>query len=233
MSNDEKFITENINAVREQVKLAAERVGRNPSDVTILAVTKTVDVEKIGYALNAGIKDIGENRVQELLKKYDQLHGKANIHFIGHLQTNKVKDIVNKVDIIHSIDSIKLASELQKQAERFDSQFNALIQVNVSMETTKNGIGAADVSEFLNTMKALSRIKVKGFMTIAALNSTPYEKRQVFRCLYQIFVDSKLKKNNNIDMEYLSMGMSNDYVTAVEEGANIIRLGTAIFGERR
>lgn len=232
MNGQERVISDNIRNVREKIRLAAQRTGRNPDDVRIVAVTKTVDVPTILHALSCGITDIGENRVQELLGKYEDLKGKADIHLIGRLQTNKVKYIIDKVRLIHSLDSMRLAIELQKHGEKAGRDIGVLVQVNISGEETKAGITSTEVPGFIDSLSRLSRIKVKGFMTIAPLTAKTDEIREIFRNLYQIFVDSKRKNGNNISIEYLSMGMSNDYEIAVEEGANIVRLGTAIFGSR-
>lgn len=232
MNGQEKAISDNIRTVREKIRLAARKAGRNPDDIRIVAVTKTVDVPVILHALNNGITDIGENRVQELLRKYEDMKGKADIHMVGRLQTNKVKYIIDKVKLIHSLDSMGLVAEIQRHADKADRDIEVLVQVNVSGEETKAGISPAEVPGFLDGLSGFGRIKVKGFMTIAPMAAGTDEIREIFRNLYQIFIDSKRKNSNNISIEYLSMGMSNDYEIAVEEGANIVRLGTAIFGAR-
>lgn len=232
MNGQEKVISDNIKTVREKIRLAARKAGRNPDDIKIVAVTKTVDMPVILHALNHGITDIGENRVQELLRKYEDMEGKADIHMVGRLQTNKVKYIIDKVRLIHSLDSMGLAAELQRHAEKADRDIEVLVQVNVSGEETKAGISPAEVPGFIDGLSGLGRIKMKGFMTIAPMAAGADEIREIFRNLYQIFIDSKRKNSNNISIEYLSMGMSNDYEIAVEEGANIVRLGSAIFGSR-
>jgi len=220
----------NVERVLDRVAEAALRAGRAPQDVTVVAVTKTVDVARIMEAINAGIKHIGENRVQEFVKKHDFIPAGIKRHLIGTLQTNKVKYIVDKVDLIHSLDRVSLAKELNKRAgERI---IPVLIQVNISRESTKSGIFEEDLESFIEQLQSLDRIRVKGLMTIAPLLSDPEAARPYFARLKELFDGIKERRYPHIDMEYLSMGMTNDFEVAIEEGANIVRIGRAIFGER-
>lgn len=220
----------NVERVLDRVAEAALRAGRAPQDVTVVAVTKTVDVARIMEAINAGIKHIGENRVQEFVKKHDFIPAGIKRHLIGTLQTNKVKYIVDKVDLIHSLDRVSLAKELNKRAgERI---IPVLIQVNISRESTKSGIFEEDLESFIEQLQSLDHIRVKGLMTIAPLLSDPEAARPYFARLKKLFDRIKERRYPHIDMEYLSMGMTNDFEVAIEEGANIVRIGRAIFGER-
>lgn len=232
MSNYETYIASNIRALRERVSKAALRSGRTINDIKIVAVTKTVEPERINTAIEQGIIDLGENRVQELCDKYGKVKGECNWHLIGHLQTNKVKYIVDKVCLIHSLDRIELAEELQKRASQHGRMLDVLVQVNVAKEKTKFGIEPAEAVDFVREVSRFQNLKVKGLMTIAPLVENPEEVRYVFRGLRKLLIDIQMENINNIDMKYLSMGMSNDFEVAIEEGANIIRIGTAIFGHR-
>lgn len=232
MSEEKSGIIKNIAQLRERVANAAARAGRDPEDIKIIAVTKTVDVGCIKIAVEAGLADLGENRVQELVEKYPCFDGNVNWHLIGHLQTNKVKYIIDKVKLIHSLDSLELAEEIQKRAERCGRIMPALVQVNVSGEETKSGIRPETVHMFTEKLDCYKNIRIKGLMTIGPLTPNAEEIRKNFRELFKIFIDIKRKKNNNIDMDVLSMGMSNDFEIAVEEGSNMIRVGTSIFGKR-
>lgn len=213
----------------ERIEGAAARCGRRGEDIKIVAVTKTIPVERINKAVSAGFTDIGENRVQELLQKYEKLDKSAVCHMIGHLQTNKVRQIIGKAALIHSVDSIRLLDEIERRAE---GDVNVLLQVNVSGEETKNGMSEGELPRAIERVEELSRVKVKGLMTIAPLYGGQSEARRVFARLNKLFLDIGGKKYNNSSMIFLSMGMSGDYEAAVLEGANLLRLGSAIFGER-
>jgi len=226
-------IKENIAAVRARISAAAQRAGRNPEDITLVAVSKTVEPQRIIEAIDGGITHLGENRVQELVKKYDAIPGKIQWHLIGHLQTNKVKYIIDKVSLVHSVDSIELAKEIDRRANRRGTVVNILIQVNVAGEETKFGISPDQVEDMIEEIRSYPGIKVKGLMTIAPFAENPEEIRYVFRELNKKYIDIKRKNIDNIDMEYLSMGMSNDFEVAIEEGSNMVRIGTAIFGKNR
>lgn len=221
-------IAQNIEKIRSDIKKACEISGRNYDDITILGVTKTVGPDDIMCAVNEGITELGENRVQEFLEKYDKIPN-VKWHIIGHLQTNKVKYIIGKTKLIHSVDSVKLAEEIERLSKKAGVITDILIEVNISGEETKSGISENEILPFLEKSENFSNVKVKGFMTMAPKFAPEDEIRQIFKKLYKIFVDISQKKYNNISMEYLSMGMSSDYVIAVEEGANIVRIGSKIF----
>lgn len=227
------YIKKNIEEVRSRIETAALRNGRNYEDVAIIAVTKTVDTGRIKTAVDEGILNLGENKVQEICEKYDNIEGGYSWHLIGHLQTNKVKHIIDKVKMIHSVDRIELAQEIQKRAEKAGRVMDVLVQVNVAEEATKFGISPESVKGFLNEISQFKNLKVKGLMTIAPYVENPEEVRWVFRELRKIFIDINKENINNIDMDYLSMGMSNDFEVAIEEGSNMVRVGTAIFGKRQ
>lgn len=228
-----------INSVMTRVSKAAIRSGRSPEMVKVVAVTKNVEPERIFEVLKTNtITELGENRVQELVKKYEvfsrepEVHKSIGWHLIGHLQRNKVKYIVDKVKLIHSLDSIELAREINKRMEKVQRIMDVLVEVNVAEEKSKYGIKCNEVEDFLSEIKDLKHVKIKGLMTVAPNVPDPEEVRPVFRELNKIFIDISRKNIDNIDMVYLSMGMSNDFEIAIEEGANMVRLGTAIFGKR-
>ncbi len=202
-----------------------------PQDVTLVAVTKHRSLEEIQRVVDYGIKDLGENRVQELLNKYDEIKGEVRWHLIGHLQTNKVKYIIDKVDLIHSVDSIKLAKEISTQAEKHGRIMKILIQVNVSKEESKFGIDAEEVESFLHEISQESNISVVGFMTMAPFTENIEETRHIFRKTREIYdkIKDSQYKFNNVNIETLSMGMTNDHPVAIEEGSNLVRIGRGIF----
>ena len=216
-------------AVRRQVHDAADVSGRGPGDVTIVVVTKTVGIPEIRMAIDAGARDFGENRVQEFLGKYG-LFPDVNWHFIGTLQTNKVKDIIGRACLIHSVDSCHLLTEIGKRAEQADVVQPVLLQVNVSGEGTKHGFAARDVREALVEASALPHVEVRGLMTMAPYGR-PEDARWVFRELCELRDSLKAMPLNGVELTELSMGMSNDFRVAVEEGATIVRVGGAIFGK--
>ena len=189
-------------------------------------------MDEINDALNIGLKDIGENRVQELIKKYDIIGDKANYHMIGHLQSNKVKYIIDKVTLVHSLDRLSLAKELNKRAKMNNLIMDVLIQVNVAEEESKYGLKVSEVIPFIEKILKYENIRIKGLMTIAPFAENPEEIRWVFRDLRRLSETIKDKGYGNISMEFLSMGMTNDYEIAVEEGSNMIRVGTGLFGKR-
>lgn len=229
---DQFILEENLNRIRERIRIAAERSGRRAEDILLIAVSKTVGADVIEAALQKKVYHFGENRVQELLEKYDILGERCHWHLIGRLQTNKVKYIIDKVRMVHSLDRMELAEELQKRASAANRVIDALVQVNVSGEESKAGLKPADVIPFLRKVSLFSNVRIKGLMTIAPAAENPEEVRWVFRGLKQIAVDIEWEKIDNITMQYLSMGMSHDFETAIEEGANIVRIGSSIFGER-
>lgn len=238
MKYNENYIRKNIEDVRKKVAQAAVRSGRRPEDIKIVAVTKTIPTELISLAVNQGLTELGENRVQELNQKFDILskeliNEKCNWHLIGHLQTNKVKYIIDKVSMIHSVDSISLADEIQKRAEKINRIINILVQVNIADEATKFGIKKNETLDFVRELSLYKNVKVKGLMTIAPISENTKDIRWVFTELRKLYIDITQENIHNIDMDSLSMGMSNDYEIAIEEGANIVRIGTAIFGKRQ
>ncbi|HEY8421170.1 MAG TPA: YggS family pyridoxal phosphate-dependent enzyme [Thermoclostridium sp.] len=232
-AEDELKIINNLNSVRQRINKAAERSGRNPEDILLVAVSKTVGIEAIETAMKEKVLNFGENRVQELVQKYDTLKGRCNWHLIGRLQTNKVKYIIDKVAMIHSLDRLELADEIQKRAQACNRMVNTLIQVNVSGEESKAGISPDEVFDFARKVSTYPNIKVLGLMTIAPYTEDPESVRWIFRRLKNISIDIDRENIDNIHMQYLSMGMSHDFEVAIEEGANIVRIGSSIFGERQ
>lgn len=225
-------IAENIREIRDQIGKAAARVNRNPADIGIVAVTKTVPVDRIEEAVAAGLNVLGENRVQELTGKYPFLPG-VEWHLIGHLQSNKVKYITDKVSLIHSLDSLSLAEEINRRTLSLGRAMDVLVQVNVADEQTKSGVRPEDTAGFIDSLKGLPGLKVKGLMTIGPYCENPEDIRPVFRKLRLLAEEVKTIGFPGIDMKHLSMGMSNDYIIAVEEGATLIRLGSIVFGLRQ
>lgn len=225
-------IARNLEAIRRNIKIAAEKSGRSEKDILLLGVTKTIDTDRINYLIDLGVNELGENRVQELLSKYDTIGQRAQWHLIGRLQTNKVKYIIDKVKLIHSVDSLKLLEEIHKRAKAHNINMDILIEVNVGNEETKGGVNYDDAGDFVDRASEFDNITVKGFMTVAPFVENPEENRNYFKKMKKLFVDNSAKMNHNISMEYLSMGMTNDYQVAIEEGANIVRIGTGIFGKR-
>ena len=222
----------NIANIKEEIKKTCHSCGRNPEDITLVVVTKTVDPERINYAVDCGASDLGENKVQEIVDKYETVSKNIKWHLIGHLQTNKVKYIIDKVGLIHSVDSVKLAEEISKRAEKYDITKDVLVQINVAEEDTKFGINLEEAVNFVKSISQFDNIRIKGLMTIAPYSENPEGVRLVFRQLREKFDELAQMDLPNTEMKYLSMGMSNDYHIAIEEGANIIRIGTAIFGKR-
>lgn len=225
-------IRENILKVEEKVAAAAERSGRKREDVLLLAVSKTKPVEVIREAVDCGLTSLGENKVQEIMEKYEPMGPGVHWHLIGHLQTNKVKYIIDKVDMIHSVDSLRLAEEIDKRGAAKDIVIPVLIEVNMADEESKFGVKPEEVENLLRQLSQLEHISVKGLMTVAPFVEEPEENRVYFRKMRELLVDMNAKKIDNITMDQLSMGMTGDYEVAIEEGATIVRVGTGIFGER-
>lgn len=221
-------IKDNFKSVKERIEAACKRSGRDPSDVSLLAVTKTVPDEYVQEILDLGVTSFAENRVQELLKKRDAFPS-ADWHLIGHLQTNKVKSVVGKVSLIHSVESVRLAQEIGRQSVKSGIITDILIEVNVSGEESKYGIKLDETDSMIESCSQIEGIFVKGLMTMAPLGADPCEIRGIFSSLYKKYVDISAKKYDNVSMEYLSMGMSSDFEIAVEEGANIVRVGRGLF----
>ena len=223
------MVAENYRHVLKKVEEACARSGRDPKDVTLIAVSKTKPVEMIE---EAGARVFGENKVQELCDKYEQLPKDLHWHLIGHLQRNKVKYIVDKAELIHSVDSLKLAEEISKEALKKNVEVNILIEVNVAEEESKFGVSVEETPVLVEEIAKLPGIHIQGLMTIAPYTTDPEENRPVFRTLKKLAVDIKKKNIDNVCMDVLSMGMTGDYQVAVEEGATMIRVGTGIFGAR-
>ncbi len=226
-------ITENIAEIRSRMAEAARRSGREPEDVLLIAVTKLHEPDEIEEAIAAGVTDIAENKVQEIQKKFDQIHSPVNWHLIGHLQTNKVKYIIDKVVMIHSVDSAHLAQEIDKRAQAAGKTMDVLLQVNAAHEESKFGLDPKDVPQvFREILDSCPNVRIRGLMHIAPWSEDPEEIRPYFKEVKDLFDTLAEVKHPNADFKYLSMGMSHDFETAIEEGANIIRVGTSIFGER-
>lgn len=226
------MLIKNYNDVSSKVKEACEKASRKRDEVTLIAVSKTKPAEDIETLYKYGVRDFGENKVQELTEKYEKLPKDIRWHLIGHLQTNKVKYIVDKVYLIHSVDSIKLAEQIEKEAAKKDVVVNILVQVNVANEDTKFGLDTAETINIIETISKLSHIRIKGLMTIAPFVENGADNKKYFNELKQLSVDIQKKNIDNVCMDMLSMGMSGDYETAIEEGATHVRVGTSIFGVR-
>ncbi len=226
------LITENLAQVRKNIEDACRSVGRDPREVTLIAVSKTKPVPALSEAYSAGQRVFGENKVQEIQEKYDCLPRDIAWHMIGHLQRNKVKYIVDKVAMIHSVDSLRLAETIETEAAKKNVIVPVLLEVNVAEEESKFGLRVNEVEPLLAKIRDFSHIKVRGLMTIAPFVENPEENRAVFRELKKISVDIAEKNMNNNIMETLSMGMTGDYQVAIQEGATMVRVGTGIFGAR-
>ena len=226
------MIQENIKLVEENIKKACEKVGRDVNEVTLIAVSKTKPYTAIEEALPTGVRDYGENKVQELCDKYEILPKDIRWHMIGHLQRNKVKYLVGKVSLIHSVDSIRLAEQIEKEYAKADEIANILIEVNMAQEESKFGITSEETEQLVREIAKFPHIRIKGLMTIAPYTDNPESNRVYFRNMKKLSVDIENKNIDNVSMSVLSMGMTGDYQVAVEEGATLVRVGTGIFGER-
>ena len=226
------MIQENIKLVEENIKKACEKVGRDVNEVTLIAVSKTKPYTAIEEALPTGVKDYGENKVQELCDKYEILPKDIKWHMIGHLQRNKVKYLVGKASLIHSVDSIRLAEQIEKEYAKADEIANILIEVNMAQEESKFGITSEETEQLVREIAKFPHIRIKGLMTIAPYTDNPESNRVYFRNMKKLSVDIENKNIDNVSMSVLSMGMTGDYQVAVEEGAPLVRVGTGIFGER-
>lgn len=223
----------NYKTICENIAKAAEASGRKYEDITFLAATKTVEVEYINYAISLGLNHIGENRVQELLSKLEGYNlENASLHMIGHLQTNKVRQIVGKVDMIESVDSLKLAKEISEQSLKRDTVTDVLIEVNIGGELSKSGVDPTVLEELLFQVSQLPAIKVKGLMAIPPICENKQKICRYFENMRKLFIDMSTKKIDNISMNVLSMGMSDDYAEAIREGSTMVRIGSALFGAR-
>lgn len=221
-----------LEQVKRNIVEAAQKVGRNSQDITLIAVSKTYPVSAIKEAIEEDIKDFGENHVQELTGKIEAVNDPVNWHFIGHLQTNKVKYLIGKTTLIHSVDSLRLAEEIEKQSAKKDVVTSVLLEVNVANEPSKYGFKLEEVIEVLKHIEKMTHVRVKGLMTVAPYVENPEDNRPIFRKLFELAIDIQNQKFDNISTSILSMGMSNDYKIAIEEGATMVRVGTAIFGNR-
>ena len=227
------MVAENLKAVEEKVQRACDGSNRNRNDITLIAVSKTKPVSMLEEVYGCGVRDFGENKVQELCDKYEVMPKDIRWHMIGHLQRNKVKYIVDKVALIHSVDSIKLAEEISKESLKKSVEVNILVEVNIACEESKFGTTTEDAINLIQSIASLPGIHIKGLMTIAPYVENPEENRQYFVRLKQLSVDIMQKNIDNVNMGMLSMGMTGDYQVAIEEGATMVRVGTGIFGERQ
>lgn len=223
----------NYKLINERIAEAAQKVGKSREDITFLAATKTVEPEVINHAISLGLDHIGENKVQELLSKYESYNlEKCSLQFIGHLQTNKVRQIVDKVDLIQSVDSVKLANEISKQSLKLNKTTDILVEVNIGREENKSGVYPENLEELLCEISKIDGISVKGLMTIPPVCDNKHKISKYFNNMHNIFIDISSKKLDNISMTILSMGMSADYYEAILEGANMVRIGSSLFGAR-
>lgn len=226
------MIADNLKEVEERIRKAALTAGRDPSEVTLIAVSKTKPVPMLMEAYDEGIRVFGENKVQEIMDKYDEMPSDVSWHMIGHLQRNKVKYLIGKVKMIHSVDSLRLAEAIEAEAAKKDVVVPILLEVNVAEEDTKFGLPVNGVLPLVQQISAFPHLSVQGLMTIAPYVADPEENRPVFRQLKKLSVDIKEKNIDNIHMNVLSMGMTGDYEVAIQEGATMVRVGTGIFGAR-
>lgn len=226
------YLKENLASIRNEIEAFCKEKNMNSDEIKLVAVTKTVDTDRINEVIDLGIADIGENKVQEITNKYDSIRKGVKWHLIGHLQSNKVKYIIDKVDLIHSVDSIGLAEEISTRAGKMSKTMDILIQVNPADEESKFGIAYEETEAFLNQVAALPNLRIRGLMTIAPFDEDLEKVRPYFKMMKQKFDSLKSIRKDNVSMDFLSMGMTGDYMVAIEEGANIVRIGTGIFGKR-
>lgn len=233
LSEKLKNVEYNYKVIENNINEAAVKSGRSREDIIFLAATKTVEPRVINHAVSCGLKYIGENRVQELMSKYNDYDlTNCDLQFIGHLQTNKVRQIINKVSLIQSVDSVKLANEVARQAKINDKIMNILIEVNIGREENKSGVMPDKLEELLYNIKEIEGVNVKGLMAIPPICEEKSQICKYFENMYRLFIDISAKKIDNISMDYLSMGMSDDYEEAILCGANMVRVGSALFGKR-
>ena len=225
-------IRDNIQQIERQKAEIARRTGRDPSEILLCAVTKTHPAEQINEAIRAGVTDIGENRVQEILEKYEKVD-EVNWHLIGHLQTNKVKYIIDKVCMIHSVDSLRLAAEIDRRAAQHGRTMDILIEVNAAGDEAKFGVAPEETEGLIRAvLEQCAHVRIRGLMTIAPFAEDPEDVRPYFRTMKELYDRFGAIEHPHLDFRWLSMGMSNDWIVAAEEGATLIRVGTAIFGAR-
>ena len=226
------MIRENLEKVQNNISIACTKANRSANDVTLIAVSKTKPVELLQEAYDAGVRDFGENKVQEIMDKYDKLPSDIRWHMIGHLQRNKVKYIIDKVVLIHSVDSLRLAEEISKQAQKHNLTMPILIELNIGAEDTKFGTSLEEAIALVKEISLLPNIQIKGLMTVAPFVDDAEENRHYFNAMKHLSVDIMKENIDNVCMDILSMGMTGDYEVAVEEGATMVRVGTGIFGLR-
>ena len=226
------MLKENLTSVRAKINAACQKSGRKPEEVTLVAVSKMKPLEDIETLLETGQLEYGENYVQELCDKYEKISQPVHWHMIGHLQTNKVKYIIDKTVLIHSVDSVHLAKQIEKEAAKRNLTAQILIQVNIAEEETKFGLDAENLLQIITEISRFPHVHIRGLMTSAPFVEDPEENRCYFKKLHELFVDIGKKNIDNVTMDILSMGMTNDYEVAIEEGATMVRVGTGIFGER-
>ena len=226
------MLKDNLKQVEDNIAKACARAGRDRSEVTLIAVSKTKPVEMLQEIYDEGVRTFGENKVQEICEKYEQLPSDIEWHMIGHLQRNKVKQVIDKAALIDSVDSYRLAQEISVQAQKKNICMPILVEVNIAQEESKFGISADDTVQLVEEIAALPNLEIKGLMTIAPFVTDPEENRTYFRQIKQLSVDIKNKNIDNVSMDVLSMGMTGDYEVAIEEGATMVRVGTGIFGAR-
>ncbi|WP_456081487.1 YggS family pyridoxal phosphate-dependent enzyme [Mediterraneibacter sp.] len=226
------MLKDQLQEVEKKIQAACDRAGRKREEVTLIAVSKTKPVETLQEAYDLGVRIFGENKVQELTEKYEALPKDIHWHMIGHLQTNKVKYIIDKAELIHSVDSLKLAETIEKEAAKHDLIADILVEVNVAEEESKFGMKMEEVIPFVEKVSAFPHVRVRGLMTIAPFVEDPEENRSIFADLHKLYIDIKNKNHDNDTVSVLSMGMTNDYEVAIEEGATMVRVGTGIFGVR-
>ena len=226
------MITQNLKQTQNNIAEAAKKSGRTSDDILLVAVSKTKPLSDLQEAYNAGIRDFGENKVQELCDKYDQLPKDIRWHMIGHLQRNKVKYLIGKVTMIHSVDSLRLAEEISKESVKKDAQTDILLEINCAGEESKFGIRPNDTLALVRQIAVLPNVHIRGLMTVAPLTQTPEENRVYFQLMKKLSVDIARESVDNVSMDVLSMGMTIDYQTAIEEGSTCVRVGTGIFGTR-
>lgn len=226
------MLKDNFKEVEARIQAACERAGRKREEVTLIAVSKTKPVQMLQEAYDLGNRIFGENKVQEIVDKYDALPADISWHMIGHLQRNKVKYIIDKVTLIHSVDSLRLAETIEKEAAKKGVTADILIEVNVAKEDTKYGVMPEDAARLVSQISVMPHIRIKGLMAIAPFVTNPEENRIYFQRLRNLAVDIGENKSDNVTMSVLSMGMTNDYEIAIEEGATMIRVGTGLFGAR-
>jgi PLP dependent protein len=228
-----KMVAENVEIIKKRIREICLRCGRKPEDVLLLGVSKTFGVDKIQEAVSAGLFDIGENYTQELVEKRNQWNDqRVRWHFIGHLQTNKIKYIADYIHLIHSVDNDRVAEELQKRADRVNRTIDVLVEVHTTDEATKFGVLPDQTCDLIKRISAFNRVRVKGLMTMGPFSDDPDDSRPSFQQLADLARRITKEAIENVEMRHLSMGMSHDFEVAIEEGATIVRIGTSVFGER-